>query len=327
MTSVFKYRSDYQRDISLLKQGKLYAPTIEKLNDPTEGLLEPQLLDQLKVFGTASQKVIESFEALVEKQSTIGIYSLSTSVSDELLWAHYANSHRGFCIEYDLERLVDLYINDGSSIQFANIMKIDYQLTPPVVTIGDIGHDKSALFMKKLIGTKSKRWEYEDEIRVLFEKDGENFFDYRAIKSVTFGLRAEKELIQNFIETFPIVVDVYVATLSGTYDIGRSKVGRTSHQLPLKIASTEFLVVDDTTPSYSKYADQISHAIEVVRLDPFVVDVFYAGLDDAKMSDRPVIKVNANRNRAVSPWPVKCFYFSVESDGTLKPLEPTVRIN
>jgi len=39
----------------------------------------------------------------------IGIFSLSKKYDDELLWAHYANSHKGFCIEYDLEILLKLF--------------------------------------------------------------------------------------------------------------------------------------------------------------------------------------------------------------------------
>jgi hypothetical protein len=36
---MYKYRSNYERDIELLKQGKIYVPPIEKLNEPFEGLL------------------------------------------------------------------------------------------------------------------------------------------------------------------------------------------------------------------------------------------------------------------------------------------------
>ena len=36
----------------------------------------------------------------------VGIYSLSRTPLDELMWAHYGNSHASFCIEYDLDRLI-----------------------------------------------------------------------------------------------------------------------------------------------------------------------------------------------------------------------------
>ena len=47
-----------------------------------------------------------------------GVYSLikpldnETFPCSELMWAHYADSHKGFCIEYDLDiRLAELYTN------------------------------------------------------------------------------------------------------------------------------------------------------------------------------------------------------------------------
>ena len=35
----------------------------------------------------------------------MGIFSLSKTVFNELLWAYYTNGHKGFCIEYDFEQL------------------------------------------------------------------------------------------------------------------------------------------------------------------------------------------------------------------------------
>lgn len=40
------------------------------------------------------------------KDTKLGIFSLSKRYDDELLWAHYSNSHKGFCIEYDLDQLL-----------------------------------------------------------------------------------------------------------------------------------------------------------------------------------------------------------------------------
>ena len=42
----------------------------------------------------------------LEMRKTVGIYSLSRTPYDELMWSHYGESHEGFCIEYDLERLI-----------------------------------------------------------------------------------------------------------------------------------------------------------------------------------------------------------------------------
>ena len=54
---VYKYRSEYERDISLLKEGKIYAPTIEKLNDPYGGLFEALLIKQLGIFRHSAKNI------------------------------------------------------------------------------------------------------------------------------------------------------------------------------------------------------------------------------------------------------------------------------
>ena len=50
----------------------------------------------------------DSFSRFYEDIKSYGIYSLSKTAIDELLWAYYANSHQGFCIEYDQEVLLQI---------------------------------------------------------------------------------------------------------------------------------------------------------------------------------------------------------------------------
>jgi hypothetical protein len=42
------------------------------------------------------------------KKLKITVFTPSKTEKDELLWAYYANSHKGFCIEYDLEILLKI---------------------------------------------------------------------------------------------------------------------------------------------------------------------------------------------------------------------------
>lgn len=50
------------------------------------------------------------------------------------MWAHYANSHKGFCIEYDIEKL-----QDSENYTFdVNRMKIEYKNEPPIIGLDDI---------------------------------------------------------------------------------------------------------------------------------------------------------------------------------------------
>ena len=111
---VYKYRgANFERDLKSLEKNFYWSPKFDDLNDPCETLIntdpfKSQSRTFAKIFGKEkSEQFLEVEKAahnLFEvKKKGIGIYSLSKTYKDELLWAHYADSHKGFCIEYDLE--------------------------------------------------------------------------------------------------------------------------------------------------------------------------------------------------------------------------------
>lgn len=77
---------------------------------------------------------------MIQDLHTIGIYSLSkpkeneTFPCNELLWAHYANSHKGFCIEYDLDILLK---NHSSQFDIRNQIHVVYKNERPEVSESD----------------------------------------------------------------------------------------------------------------------------------------------------------------------------------------------
>jgi len=120
---IFKYRGGnpetFERDLYSLENNYFWAPTRENLNDPCEGLYGKDNLDKQlglieNIFYKKNHSVSQSLDDIKKSLSTIldfsdtsGIYSLSTDVLDELLWAHYGDSHKGFCIEYSMDKLID----------------------------------------------------------------------------------------------------------------------------------------------------------------------------------------------------------------------------
>jgi len=114
---VYKYRGGaFERDLNSLINNEIYAPTVKDLNDPCEGFVSTdklmnQIDEMLKVNpqATTSMDIFKNeLNNMLSHNVTSGIYSLSKNHLDELLWAHYANSHKGFCIEYDLDMLLKL---------------------------------------------------------------------------------------------------------------------------------------------------------------------------------------------------------------------------
>lgn len=106
-------------------------------------------------------------ENLIEKMnSLINVGCLCTDFKNHLMWSHYADSHHGFCVEYDY-----------SSFQFAGSpyypLPVIYSNTRPKVPWSPFLHrnehteEIATRDLTKVLLTKDDAWEYENEWRIL----------------------------------------------------------------------------------------------------------------------------------------------------------------
>lgn len=111
----------FERDLKTLERNQFWASDIKDLNDPCEAITDTvKVKNFLNYIGKKVRMksqddfkmVEENTDQVLSLEDKMGIYSLSKTFLDELLWAHYSNSHKGFCIEYDLDILLQ---NDGSN--------------------------------------------------------------------------------------------------------------------------------------------------------------------------------------------------------------------
>ncbi len=141
----------------------------------------------------------------------IGILCLSESPDNLLMWAHYADSHRGFVIEFD-ERapFFNRRVNDEDELR--HLRRVAYSPTRPSLTLSDL-NDFSPFMIK---GTD---WEYEAEWRMILPLDeaskviGEgtqavHLFEFpaKAIRAVILGCRMasdKKEEVRQILSSFP----------------------------------------------------------------------------------------------------------------------------
>jgi len=200
---VYKYRdgninkferekiSNFERDLSAIEKNYFWASNIEQLNDPCEGMVTKDNFEKqsgcLGLFiNKNSKKSLKNVDTVLEDtisfREKLGIYSLSQTFSDEVLWAHYGNSHKGFCIEFDLDILLEDYEHSFS---------VTYSEKPADIGIPDVANN-SQIF-EKIVGHKSSRWKHEQEIRILTNSDGENLYNYKAVKAIYFGLRMNQD--------------------------------------------------------------------------------------------------------------------------------------
>ncbi|MEQ2807146.1 DUF2971 domain-containing protein [Phocaeicola vulgatus] len=187
MTKVYKYRANLivqgeKRDTIQLADKVFYAANLRVLNDPFEGSVELPKANRHEHWVTP----------LIQETFNVGIYSLSkpkdneTFPNNELLWAHYANSHKGFCIEYELDTLVN---NTSSNFDISDKIHLAYENERPEV----IETDSIFQVRKKLFGTKSLAWEYENEVRLVFQKSGLKPVMDNAVTAIYFGLNMSFE--------------------------------------------------------------------------------------------------------------------------------------
>jgi hypothetical protein len=202
---VYKYRSKYDIDIKLLSRSKIYAPNKHQLNDPFEGIVEKKIFDDYNFLKphlspSAYEYKVNNVKKLLIQVGYLGIYSLSKKCDNELLWAHYSNAHKGYCIEYELNELI---LEETKTVIFPEIIEVKYNEEPPIYTLERIENftqdELQKYYLETLIGTKSMPWKYEDEIRVLFRENGEQKININAIKSIIFGALASDDDINNTI--------------------------------------------------------------------------------------------------------------------------------
>ena len=198
----YKYRGiekDFERDLRTLLRNQIFAPSFIKLNDPFEGLYNEeitQLANLLeKTFKVDSSEVVENLEKIKDFKNTLGIYSLSMTFSDELMWAHYANSHKGFCLEYETTKLKDIYL----APQMVTELEVDYNSKPQTLTYLDINENNK--IFKKLFATKSLKWIYEKEIRLIFDSFELKDYHPSALTGIYFGTRFPSKKKQQLINS------------------------------------------------------------------------------------------------------------------------------
>lgn len=198
---VYKYRGAgekaFKRAIDGLKYNYFWASSPQDLNDPCEAITDKRTFKKQyraisRFLGFREnwhmEHLDENADEVLSLADKMGILSLSKTYLNELLWAHYADGHRGFCIEYNLEYL-DL--TDGGNGVFS--LPVTYSSKPPKISFLDVIRKGQNGIIHKNGFYKPLCWKYEEEHRVITNKIGENYYDPRAVKSIYFGLLISDE--------------------------------------------------------------------------------------------------------------------------------------
>lgn len=126
-----------------------------------------------------------------------GVACFTSDPSNIPMWAHYANNHRGYCVEYELDisaigkimklstRQEDDYlqaVHSGNEIitcHYDNrdlifvFTKVRYSATPPIMYLNELypmrenPYRSTQYLVHNGIGVKYQQWEYENEYRLI----------------------------------------------------------------------------------------------------------------------------------------------------------------
>jgi len=137
--------------------------------------------------------------------SKYGILCLSGTWDNVLMWAHYANSHKGIITIFQFDRYHAFY---------GKMMKVQYKKG---VTYFEIDHPNSPMKIWESFSTKDTIWEYENEYRVInppaelhiYDGNGIKPFPRELLKGVIFGYRISPKVRDKIIN----MVSRYYPTL------------------------------------------------------------------------------------------------------------------
>jgi hypothetical protein len=142
---VYKFTST-QNGISNLQNKRIKVSTLYDLNDPFD----------LCPLDTTDPSIKQMLNAILDPfRGKTGILCFSRNWDNLLLWSHYANSHTGVCLGFD--------IPEGGQGE-NNDMDVFYQ--PNKLQIRD-PKDVNIDLIVRLCHTKYEGWSYEQEVRML----------------------------------------------------------------------------------------------------------------------------------------------------------------
>lgn len=194
--SLFKFRPFNKTSIELLVNRELWFARPDSLNDPFECQFDfESMFEGLNSFPKMSKSEIEknkkyAFDAF----NSLGICSFSRTRKNQLMWSHYADEHKGFCIGFNEEHL-------SKSETALKSVDVKYQSETPKKPVinkfkkvaGKVEGNLDAEAMYSIIGTKYTNWKYEKERRLIMARSSAYPFTANSVVSIAFGLRMPKK--------------------------------------------------------------------------------------------------------------------------------------
>lgn len=210
---LYKYRADCENTKKIFTEHAIWFAYPECFEDLKDCMANIQYLDVIELNTLIEKAPLSDYEKTICRlgaksynidmlkedcndvtRRKIGISCFcKTEMSDEM-WSSYSAEHKGMCLQFDVLEDPELFTL-AKPVNYVDVLPEYNHFT-----------DSNEL-VNKVILTKTKDWQHEQEIRVIkgpsemkAEKFGQSFsFKPEALKKVIFGYKAEKETIDKYV--------------------------------------------------------------------------------------------------------------------------------
>lgn len=166
--------------LEAIKKQRLKVSPVGELNDPFEYL-------SVDIGRRDVRKWMQKLHSLIVGGN--GIISFSRAWNEPLMWAHYADNHKGIALGFDIPKHMLFEIN-----YIENRIK-------PTIEVDHSEHEMEKL-LDLVLRSKHKNWEYEGEFRLLRKLENcimadrlyfSKLNEVTVLKEVVFGDRYESQ--------------------------------------------------------------------------------------------------------------------------------------
>jgi len=153
------------RTIKEITDTEIYFSSRSQFNDPFDC--------NIKIQGLSPSEQLE-IDSILEET---GIFCLSEVNDNPLMWSHYADSHKGVCVEY---------VTSENRIFGCDLIRADYVKCYPTFSSTDY---PDQAHIRRYLSAKSIHWEYEREWRVIYHSLGIQNAPTNELTAVILGCR------------------------------------------------------------------------------------------------------------------------------------------
>lgn len=213
---LYKYRPINIHTLNLIISNEAYYSSPIDLNDPFDCNIIPQIdysnlnkfAETRKNEGSITQKeydkLLENPEMIMEHEfketidnirSKFKIFCLSEINNDVMMYSHYADSHRGICLEFSVSN--DPFFDYLDYVRYTKEIPVFHGFNDDIKLIRNELKEIEVL-------TKSCSWSYEKEWRIITDNSSHvQIFSPNILTSIIFSYQTstdDKLLIENIVK-------------------------------------------------------------------------------------------------------------------------------